>query len=128
MQWLLSLVTGPFLKVFLDGYKAKLAAGNDQDRIVADLAGRELEVQKREIEVESQVRIAMIGRWYEPEKVMGYTAALYFAKIVVWDTMLGLGVTGELKGWAAATLSTIIMAYFGKRGVENVARILTWRR
>jgi hypothetical protein len=128
MQWLLSIVTGPFIKLFLDGYKAKLAAGNDQDRIVADLAGRELDVQAREKDADTKLRIAQIGHWYEPEKIMGYTAALYFAKIVVWDTMLGLGVTGELKGWAAATLSTIIMAYFGKRGVENVARILTWRR
>jgi hypothetical protein len=125
MNWLLSLITGPVINGVIDGYKAKLAAGNDRDRIAADLAGRELQVQQKEIEVAAQLRIAQVGKWYEPEKIMGYTVAFFFAKLVVWDTCLGLGTTPALRGWADTTATLIVAAYFGKRTVESALRI--WR-
>jgi hypothetical protein len=124
-QWVLKLLTAPILGSLVDGYKAKLAAGNDHDRIAADLAGRELQVQQKEIEAAGQLRVAQVGRWYEPEKIMGYTVAFFFAKLVVWDTALGLGTTPALRGWADTTATLIVGAYFGKRTVETALRI--WR-
>jgi hypothetical protein len=126
-QWLAGLVTGPIINGVIDGYKAKLAAGNDRDRIAADLAGRELQVQQREIEVAGQLRIAQVGRWYEPEHLFGYTLWLYFAKCIVWDKVLGDltgGSTDALTGAIDTWAGLIIVTYFGKRGFENVARIL----
>jgi hypothetical protein len=122
--WLASFLSGPIIKGVLDGYKAKLAAGNTTERIAADLAGRELAVQQREVEASTQLRIAQIGRWYEPEKLMGYAVAIYFGKLLIWDKVLALGVTDPLAGWASTTANLIVGFYFAKRGIENVARII----
>jgi hypothetical protein len=122
--WLASFLGGPVITGIIDGYKAKLAAGNDADKIAADLAARELDVQAREIEAQKAIRIAEIGKWYEPDKIMGYVVAIYFGKLLVWDKVLGLGVTDGLAGWADTTANLIVAFYFGKRGIENVARII----
>lgn len=124
MQWLVSLLTGPIINGAITAYKAKLEAGNDADRIAADLAGKELSLQQREAELQTQLRIAQIGHWYEPEKIMGYCVALYVAKLIVWDKVFGWGATDPLEGWIEITANLIVGAYFGKRTFENVARIL----
>ncbi|WP_333923990.1 hypothetical protein [Bradyrhizobium sp. CCBAU 21362] len=71
-----------------------------------------------------QYRIAEIGHWYEPDKLMGYCVALYFAKLLVWDKVLGFGSTDALAGFAAITANLVVSFYFAKRGFENVARII----
>ncbi|HWL31218.1 MAG TPA: hypothetical protein VNQ50_03715 [Xanthobacteraceae bacterium] len=124
LSWLASFLGGPVITGIIDGYKAKLAAGNDADKIAADLAGRELDVQAREIEAQKAIRIAEIGKWYEPDKLIGYAVAFIVLKVLVWDICLGLGSTPEPKGWIASITNTVVMFYFGKRGFENVARII----
>lgn len=123
LSWLASLFTGPLLDKALDGWKAKLAADNDADKIAADLATRELAVQQREIEVQSEYRIASLGRWYEPEKLMGYAVAVYVAKLLIYDKVFGLGTTDPLGGWIETTANLIVAFYFGKRTVESALRI-----
>lgn len=123
LSWLASLLTGPLLNKALDGWKAKLAADNDADKIAADLATRELAVQQREIEVQNALRIAQIGKWYEPEKIMGYCVAGYIAKLLIYDKVLGLGTTDPLGGWIETTANLIVASYFAKRTVENALRI-----
>lgn len=123
-QWLGSLIAGPLLGKALDAYKAKLAAGNTSEGVAADLAARELAVQQREAELQTQYRIASIGAWYEPDKLMGYCVAVYLAKLLIWDKVLGLGVTDPLLGWSGTVANTIVTFYFGKRAFENVARII----
>jgi hypothetical protein len=127
LSWLASLFTGPLLNKALDAYKAKLSAGNDTDRIAADLATRELAVQQREIEVQSEYRIASLGHWWEPDKLMGYAVAVYVGKLLIWDKVLGLGATDPLVGWIETTANLIVGFYFAKRGFENVARIIKRR-
>lgn len=132
LSWITSLITGPIINAAIGAYKAKLEAGNTQERIAAELAGRELEVQRAEVIAQNQLKVAQIGHWYEPEKLFAYILVIYFMKLVLWDKVIGSFVgytpnvfntdplTGEAVGWAG-----IIMAfYFGKRGIENVARIL----
>jgi hypothetical protein len=125
--WLANFLSGPLLRGALDAYNAKLKAGNTSERIAADVATRELVVQQREIEVEGQLRIAQIGKWYEPEHLFGYTMVVYFAKVVLWDKVFGSithgntdAITGDVGSWAGL----IMLFYFGKRGIENVVRIL----
>lgn len=125
LGWLGNLLGGPFIQAALDGYKAKLSAGNDANKIAAELAARELDVQAKEIEAQNALRIAQIGKWYEPEKIIGYSVAFIIAKVLVWDICLGLGSTPEPKGWIATVTLTVIGFYFGKRGAENVAKIVT---
>ena len=124
LTWLASFLTGPLLQSGVDAWKAKLQSDSDKDNIAADLAGRELVVQQRELELQTQYRIAELGRWYEPDKLMGYAVAIYVAKLLVYDKVLGLGSTDPLAGWIEVTANLVVASYFAKRGFENVARIL----
>lgn len=128
---LLSFIGGPVVKGLIDGYKAKLAAGNTSEKIASETASSEIAAQVAETNAIMQYRIAEIGHWYEPDKLMGYFVAVYFGKLLVWDKVLGLGVTDGLGakgdptgGFAATTANLVVAFYFGKRGFENVARIL----
>lgn len=117
--WLGSLIAGPLV----EAYRAKLAAGNTKDALAAELAKRELDVQAAEIEAQKQIRIAQIGYWYTPESLFGYIMVVYFAKVVIWDKVLGWGVTDAIKGDAAEWAGWIMLSYFGKRTVESAIRI-----
>lgn len=127
MEWLLKLITAPILGSIVDGYKAKLASGNTTERIAAELAGRELEVQKREAEVNAQYKIAVIGHWYEPVNLLGYIMVLYVGKVIVWDKVMASftgGSTDSIEGAVGQWAGAIIMFLIGKRGAENIARII----
>lgn len=130
LTWLGSLLGGPFVQAAVDAYRAKLSADSSSEKLAADLAARELAVQQREAELQTQYRTAELGRWYEPDKIMGYVVAVYFAKLLIWDKVLGLGVTDPLTtrageaSWAGTTADLVVSFYFGKRAFENVARIL----
>lgn len=130
--WLASFLSGPIINGAIKAYEKKLASDTDRDKIASELAARELVVQTREIDVQSQLKIAQIGRAWEPEKLFAYIIVIYFAKLVIWDKVIGSfagytanifrtdPLTGEAVGWAAMVMAF----YFGKRGIENVARIL----
>ncbi len=125
--WLASIISGPLIGGIIKAYQAKLAAGNTTDKIGADLAIRELEVQDREVQAQSAIKIAEVGHWYEPEKLMAYIAVSYFAKVVTWDNVLGditHGSTPAIHGDVATWLGLVFAFYLGKRGIENVARIV----
>ena len=89
--FILNLIGGPIISGAINAYKAKLEAGNTEDRIAADLAAKQLELDKREAEVNAQVVIAEQGnwatRWVRP--VWALPFVLFTWKIVVWDKMLG---------------------------------------
>lgn len=121
---ILSFLGGPVIKGLIDAYQAKLKAGNVEAKIAADLAASEIASQTAEANAIMRYRIAEIGHWYEPDKLMGYCVALYFAKLLVWDKVLGLGSTDALAGFAAITANLVVSFYFAKRGFENVARII----
>src|SRR5216684_6568695 len=125
-MWLtiLSFIGGPIIKGLIDAYQAKLKAGNVESKIAADLAASEIAAQVSETNAIMQYRIAEIGHWYEPDKLMGYFVAIYFGKLLVWDKVMGLGITDQLAGWASTTANLVVSFYFAKRGFENVARII----
>lgn len=122
--WLASFISGPIINGAIKAYQAKLASGNTSERIAADLAGRELDVQAREIQAQTQLRIAEIGHWYEPDHLASYIFVAYIGKVVVWDVMLGLGSTDAIRGSVGDWMGLIAAFLFGKRGIENVARII----
>ena len=121
---IIGFLGGPVIKGLLDAYQTKLKAGNVSERIAADTATSEIAAQTAETNAITQYRIAEIGHWYEPDKLMGYTVAVYFAKLLIWDKVLGIGTTDPLLGWSGTVATTIVGFYFTKRGFENVARIL----
>ncbi len=121
---IISFLGGPVVSGLIKAYQAKLAAGNTSEKIASDTAAAEIAAQTVEIQAQTQYRIAEIGHWYEPDKIMGYLVALLLGKLIVWDICLGLGTTDLHDGWMTTVTNLIVSFYFGKRGFENVARIL----
>jgi hypothetical protein len=121
---IISFLGGPVIKGLISAYQAHLTAVNTGEATAADLAGKEIAAQVSETNAVLQYRIAEIGHWYEPDKLMGYFVALYFGKLLVWDKVLGLGTTDPLAGFASVTSNLVVSFYFAKRGFENVARII----
>ena len=121
---LISFLGGPVIKGLVDAYNAHLKARSADAATAANLAGKEIAAQVSEANAIMQYRIAEIGHWYEPDKLMGYFVAVYFGKLLIWDKVLGLGTTDPLAGFAAITSNLVVSFYFAKRGFENVARII----
>lgn len=121
---IIGFLGGPVINGLIEAYREKLKAGNVDNKIASDLAATEIAAQVSETNAIMQYRIAEIGRWYEPDKLMGYFVAVYFGKLLIWDKVLGLGTTDPLAGFAAITSNLVVSFYFAKRGFENVARIL----
>lgn len=117
----------PLISGAVDAYKAKLAAGQNQDTLAAELAGKDLELQAKEREINAQIIKNDEGRWWTaaPRAIICWSIALFIAKVVIWDTILGWGVTPALKGQVADAFSAVVVMYFGGRTIEKVARI--WR-
>lgn len=121
---ILSFLGGPVIKGLIDAYQAKLKAGNIDSKIAADLAASEIAAQTLETQAQTNLKIAEIGHPWEPEKLAFYIVLLFFAKCVVWDTILGFGTTPALKGDVSIWAGLVMSFYFGKRTFENVARII----
>ena len=121
---ILSFLGGPVIKGLIDAYQAKLKAGNIDSKIAADLAASEIAAQTLETQSLTQLKMAEIGHPWEPEKLAFYIVLAFFAKCVVWDTILGLGTTPSLKGDVSIWAGLVMSFYFGKRTFENVARII----
>ena len=121
---ILSFLGGSVIKGLIEAYQAKLKAGNVDEKIAADLAGKEIAAQTLEVQELTKLKIAEIGHPWEPEKMAFYITLLFYAKCVVWDTILGLGTTPALKGDVSVWAGLVMSFYFGKRTFENVARII----
>ncbi|MFJ6323833.1 MULTISPECIES: hypothetical protein [unclassified Rhizobium] len=127
MGWLLNLIN-PLGKI-IDGlnaaYKAKLQAQNDADRVDAE---KQIAFFQGQIELATQA--AQSDRWWSPRSLMGFCATIYVAKIVVYDTVLQLGVTPNPGGQVTGIVLTVIGFYFGSKTVSDVAGKLigAWAR
>jgi hypothetical protein len=111
----------------VEAYKAKLAAGNTTEKIAADLAAKDLELQGRERELNVQQNISDNGRWWTaaPRAIVCWSFAIFTLKCVVWDKVLNLGTTDPLNGMIADWGGAVMVTWFGGRTIEKVARI--WR-
>ena len=78
-----TVLTGPIVQGAVDAYKSKLAAGNDQERIAADLAARELAVEQRERELAVQQNVADEGRWWTaaPRAIACWAFAIFIREM-----------------------------------------------
>lgn len=121
---ILNSVFGQAFSSFVEGYKAKLASENTQESIAADLAARELAVQQAEIQAQAQLRVAEVGHPWEPDKLFEYTLWVYFSYALIWCNMLGYSTYTELTGELMTWSGMIMLFLFGKRGIENVVRII----
>src|SRR5829696_7627340 len=91
----------------------RLNPATTKERIAADLAGRELVVQQREIELQTELRIAQTGRWYTPEHLF-YIMVICFRNIVVWDKVLA----SLMCSGAISASSSVLERYFVGSSIE----------
>ena len=131
MSFIASLITGPIIGAILQpvvnglltAQKNKLDAAGSHEARVAELAQKQLDLDKREAEVNAQVVIAEQGnwitRWVRPAFAMPFI--LFTWKIVVWDKMLGWGTTDPLDPRMWGVFMAVVIYYFGGRSAEKVA-------
>lgn len=130
--WIGNLLAGPFIKGALDAYKARLDAGNTHERIAADVTARELAVEQRELELQSQLIIAEQGNWFtrSVRPLWALPFVIWTWKVVVWDKVLASytgGSTDALDGQIGVLCTTVAGAYFVGRSAETITRILAKR-
>lgn len=92
-KFLLSLIN-PLERIssdLKDAYTAKLNAGTDKERIAADERISTLEARKQIVLASST---NPVGRWVCALYATPFI--VYNAKVIVWDKVLGLGVTDNL--------------------------------
>ena len=119
-----SFLGGPVAKALVSAYQAHLTATTTDNQTAAELAGKEIAAQTAEINANTQLKIAEIGHPWEIEKLFAYITLIYYAKLIIWDKVFGLGTTDPLTGWVLWAANLVIGFYFTKRGFENVARII----
>jgi hypothetical protein len=105
------------------------ASGHTPERIGADLAARELALETRERKLAVQQNIADEGRWLTaaPRAIAFWSFAIFIAKCVVWDKVLGLGSTDPLTGALDTWAGWLMALWFGGRSAAKVARIFARR-
>lgn len=133
-QAIIGFLGGPVIKGLLDAYNAHLKATTDDKAIAADLAGKEIAAQTAETQAQGQVKIAEVGHPWEVEKLFAYVTLAYYAKLVLFDKVIGslLGHSSTHSMFDTDALTSVdaiwggivIAFYFGKRGFENVVRII----
>lgn len=131
MGWLLSLLgfLNP-LKPIYDEIKGAISevqrAQTDKERLAAQ---ERLEYLRQQATV--QVAAMQHDRWFSARNLISYSVAFYVAKLFVWDTVLGLGVTqnpGDIVNWIAAEViaalfvsktASIVAGAFAQRFIRN---------
>ena len=131
-QAIMGFIGGPVIRGLLDAYNAHLTATTTDKQTAANLAGKEIAAQTSESQSINQLRTAEIGHPWEPEKLFAYLMVIYFGKLTLWDKVIGsfagytqnIFQTDALTGEALAWAGMIMAFYLGKRGFENIARII----
>jgi hypothetical protein len=123
---ILSFLGGPVIKGLIDAYQAKLKAGNTSEKIASDLAAGEIAAQRRDVEVAADIVKAEQGRWYTAciRPLMALPFIIFTWKVVVVDKVMKMGTTDPLDPNMWGVFMAVVIAYFGGRSIEKVARIL----
>jgi hypothetical protein len=129
LAFLGTLIGGPVVNGLLDAYRAKLAATNTADALAVDLAKKEIEADIAARAEATKVIMVEQGRWYTAiiRPLFAFPLVIYFWKIILWDKVLGFGTTDPLTGVVGEWAGIIIVAYFGGRSLEKVARVFARR-
>lgn len=116
-QILLGLVSGPLREIsrdLKDAYQAKLDAKNDAERIAADERLAILEARKTTI---LAAQSSPAERWVRP--AIAFPFVLYINKLVIWDKLLGYGVTDNLSAELWQILWIVLGSYFVDAGIKK---------
>jgi hypothetical protein len=98
-------------------YRSRQDAQTEQERIAAEVTIARLEARQANRALGGKVTALVQAAWAAP-------FIAYNAKLVVWDKMLGFGVTDPLSGDLMALQFQIVTFYFGGAAAIGVARAL----
>lgn len=115
LNWLIgggiNALAGPLERA----YQAKLKAQNDADRLEAE---KQIKFYEGQIEL---AQSASADPWWSPRVLMAYCVVVYVFKIVVWDTVLQMGVTPNPGQQVTGIVMLIIGFYYGSKAATDVA-------
>ena len=123
---LMQLIGGPVVSGLIGAYKAHLTAATNDKTIAADLAGKEIAAESSDVEVAASIVKAEQGVWYTAciRPLMALPFIIFTWKVIVFDKVIGLGITPPLDPKMWNVFMAVVVAYFGGRSIEKVARIL----
>ncbi len=120
MSWLLSLLTGGLIGQLTGplerAYAARLAATTSKDKIEAEKA-----IKFYEGQVALATTAAQHDKWWSTRELIGKCALIYVFKIVVWDTVLQLGVTPNPGSQVTGIVMMVLGFYFGSKAASDIA-------
>jgi len=121
-----SFLGGPVISGLISAYKARLASINTQDQMALDLLQKEVDADIAARAEATKLLIAEQGHWYTAviRPLFAMPFIIYAWKIIVWDKVLGIGVTEhgiDANFWNL--FQVIIVSYFGATAIERVSRI-----
>ena len=123
---IIGFIGGPVISGLIKAYQAKLAAGNTSERIAADVAAGEIAAQQNDVKIAADIVKAEQGVWYTSciRPLMALPFIIFTWKVIVYDKVLGWGVTDQMDPNMWGVFMAVVVAYFGGRSIEKVARIL----
>lgn len=101
-------------------YEAKQKAQTDQERLKADVLINQLEARQMVLVAEQG---SWLTRWIRP--ALAFPIVIYFWKIVIWDKVLGWGVTDPIGTTGEYLMTAVIGAYFVTRPLEKIGKAWT---
>lgn len=90
-------------------------AETSEQKLAADMAIAELETR---LAITQSDQTNFVTRMIRPLFALPFI--IFVWKIVVWDTVLGFGVTPDISAGMWSIMQAIIYAYFGGRTLEKV--------
>lgn len=126
LTWLGGLLGGPFAKAAVDAYRAKLTAENSADKIAADLAVQQAQIDEQREALEQQVVIAEEGHWYTAiiRPLFALPFVIFLWKVIVWDRVFMHGFTEDLTPNETEVMTVVVASYFGHSAITTIGRIL----
>lgn len=95
--------------------QARLNAQNEQARLEADQ-----NIAYWQGQMQLAQAAAANDKWWSTRELIGKCVLLYVAKIVVWDTVLKLGVTPDPGPQVTGIVMVVIGFYFGSKAVSDI--------
>ena len=125
MAWLLSFLSGPLLTSLVNAYKAKLDAGNTRDAKAVDLAVAEISADIAARSAAKEIIIAEQGHWYTAiiRPLFALPFVIFAWKVVVYDKVLGWGVTDAIDPNMWSVFLAVVGSYFGLSAIDRIAKV-----
>lgn len=126
LKGILNWLSGGVIQSVTDGLlKAQqqyLQAQNDSEKLIAQQS-----ISYWQQRMELAQTAALNDRPWSIRSLMGYVVCVYVFKLVIWDTVLGWGVTPDPGPVVGTIVATVIAFYFLSKPAETVANALASR-